>query len=195
MVKNNKFYVENIYMLCYSFLDKWGDYINNLVNLRLFSNDFKFKFRVVGLVRNGDKFLLQAINKSEFYTFPGGHVEIGESTKEAINRELHEEIPLSFHIGELKAIIQNIFTTRDGRLFHELGYYYEAEAVKGVSTSDFDAVENDKGYTKTFHYKWATIEEMKKMDVRPAVVIDLLERNEPGIKHIIYRNNTKVDEE
>ena len=164
-------------------------------DVRIFNSEFKFKFRVVGLVRNGDKYLLQAINKSAFYTFPGGHVEIGESTKEAIDRELHEEIPLSFTIGELSAIVQNIFLTKDGKLFHELGYYYLAEAAEGIKTVDFDAVENDKGYMKNFHYKWATVEEMKQLDVRPKIIIDLLEKNEPGIKHIIYKNNRKVDEE
>lgn len=164
-------------------------------DVRIFNNDFKFKFRVVGLVKNGDKYLLQAINKSAFFTFPGGHVEIGESTKEAVDRELHEEIPLSFTLGNLKAIIQNIFLTRDGKLFHELGYYYSVEAAEGVSTDDFEAVENDKGYTKNFRYKWATIEEMKQMDVRPKIVIELLEHPTNEIKHIVYKNNKKVDEE
>jgi len=52
---------------------------------------------VVGVVLNGDKFLVERRSLDEkldpgVVCLPGGHVRIGESREEALKRELYEEL-------------------------------------------------------------------------------------------------------
>lgn len=52
---------------------------------------------VVGVVLNGDKFLVKRRGLDEkldlgVVCLPGGHVRIGEGFEEALKRELHEEL-------------------------------------------------------------------------------------------------------
>ena len=62
------------------------------------SNDGSFKFRVCGIVKQGGKTLVMKIQQNEFYCLPGGHVEIGELAKEAIVREMKEELTFPVEI-------------------------------------------------------------------------------------------------
>lgn len=51
----------------------------------------KFNFRVAAFIQNGEKFLLQKSDKDSFYGLIGGRVSFGETTFEAIKREVNEE--------------------------------------------------------------------------------------------------------
>ena len=44
------------------------------------------------------------------YTLPGGHIEVGETMKEAIAREAREETGLDVEVGEMLLIQEAIFT-------------------------------------------------------------------------------------
>ncbi|MCD8197663.1 MAG: NUDIX domain-containing protein [Lachnospiraceae bacterium] len=59
-------------------------------------------------------------------TFPGGHVEAGETFAEAVVREMKEETGLTIHHPILKGIYH---WYRDG--FHNIGLLYRAESYEG----------------------------------------------------------------
>lgn len=64
----------------------------------------KFNLRVYGLIQNKqDQILISHENRfsRSFSKFPGGGIEWGEGTVEALKRELLEEIGIDFQIGEL----------------------------------------------------------------------------------------------
>ena len=61
-------------------------------SIKIKTNDYNFKFRVSGLVIRNNKVLLVDMDDSGFLCLPGGYVELGETTEEAVKRELIEEI-------------------------------------------------------------------------------------------------------
>ena len=61
-------------------------------SIKIKTNDYNFKFRVSGLVIRNNKLLLVDMDDSGFLCLPGGYVELGETTEEAVKRELIEEI-------------------------------------------------------------------------------------------------------
>ena len=63
----------------------------------------EFKYRVVGILfdENG-RVLIQKVADNQFYCLPGGRVELGESSLEAVKRELEEE--LSFDVNVEKPL-------------------------------------------------------------------------------------------
>jgi len=66
--------------------------------------------------------------KPVFYWFPGGGVEPGETSAEALERELIEEAALRIEVGRLLYISENLFV-ESGEYRHEVILYYLARIV------------------------------------------------------------------
>ncbi len=158
-----------------------------MADIKLNIDGNKFKFRVCGLVKNGDKVLIQKIASNKFYCLPGGHVELGEDTKFAVNREITEEIGNPIKDEKLFAIIENFFGGTEGGRYHEIGFYYRANLKQEMETKDYTIIENDKGIDKKLEYKWVTKEELQSIDFRPVVLKPLLFEESEKIEHIILK--------
>lgn len=148
-------------------------------DVRIDSEEGKFKFRVCGILKVKEKYLTVKIQGNEFYCLPGGHVELGEDTDSAILREMKEELGYEVKIVKLVSIIQNFFKTKDNKVFHELGYYYivEPKNINDVNLEDYVITENDKGKLVKLEFKWFTLEELKQAYFLPKVLKNELENS------------------
>ena len=147
-----------------------------MMDVRIDSNEGKFKFRVCGILNVDDRYLTVKIQGNDFYCLPGGHVELGEDTDSAVLREMKEELGYEVKIDRLVSIIQNFFKDKEGKMFHELGYYYvvEPKNIEDVNLDDYVITENDKGKLVRLEFKWFTIDELKKARFLPEVLKDQL---------------------
>ena len=75
----------------------------------------KVELTVLCLIQDGNRVLLQNRIKEDWkgYTFPGGHVEAGESYVDAVIREMKEETGLTVISPKMVGIKQ--FPIKDGR--------------------------------------------------------------------------------
>ena len=79
-------------------------------------NEFaNFKLRVNGILINDNKILSVQMKKNGFYCLPGGHIEIGEDSKEAVVREFKEETGIDVKVERLISITENFFTRKNGK--------------------------------------------------------------------------------
>ena len=92
------------------------------MDIKIDTNEGKFKFRVCGILKHNDKYLTVKMNSNNFYCLPGGHVELGEDTQTAVLREMHEELGYEIVIKKLVAINENFFLAEDGFKLHEIGF-------------------------------------------------------------------------
>ena len=83
-------------------------------------------YRVSAIFRNGDKILLHHDLNSIHYTLPGGRVKEGETTVEALKREVTEEMGQNIKILKPVSFMENLFTM-DGKKYHEILLTYEIE--------------------------------------------------------------------
>ena len=90
------------------------------------------KIRTVSLclIRRGQEILVEEtidpmVNKT-FYRPIGGTVEYGENSKDAVIREVREEINAEISDPKLIFVIENIFKYLD-QVGHEVDFIYEAE--------------------------------------------------------------------
>lgn len=153
------------------------------MDVKIKSEVGNFKMRVAGLVIKEEKLLTVNICDNGFYCLPGGHVHLGESSAEAIEREIKEEVNLTCKSKRLLAIIENFF----GKT-HEVCYYYVISPNEDIEVKDYSIVENDEGELKNLEFKWIALDELKNHDFRPSVLIESLEKRDFDFKHIITRD-------
>ncbi|MBQ7307242.1 MAG: NUDIX domain-containing protein [Clostridia bacterium] len=146
-----------------------------------------FKFRTCIVLMHKDKILLCKMNDNDFYCLPGGHIELGESTINGTIREAKEELEIDVKVERLIAIHENFFNREDGKIFHELGYYYLCSAVdeSQLKTEDYTFIEHDKGYINKLEFKWVTKEEFEKTPFRPQIIKQYLFDTKKEINYII----------
>ncbi len=89
------------------------------------TDEGRFNYRVGGVVINNDKVLLLTEDRFDFWYLPGGRAYLFETSKEALKREIHEEL------GEEPVIERILWTTECLYNFdawniqhHDLTFYY-----------------------------------------------------------------------
>lgn len=135
------------------------------------------------MVFDGDKVLVQDKKDDDYsgITFPGGHVEKGESFTDAVIREVFEETGLIISAPQLCGIKD--WMEEDGTRYVVL--FYKSDKFEGIVTSS----EEGEVY-------WTTLEDMKKkklakgMDKMLEVFLD-----ENISEYFFYKENGKWVEE
>ena len=145
------------------------------MDIKLNNEDGIFKLRVCGALKLGEKFLFIKHEGSKFFCLPGGHVEQGEDSETAIKREMEEELGFPVKLEKLLGIDQNFFPLNDGKRFHEIAFYYLFSPENEISSCDFEREENDKGTVKRHRFCWFSLEELEKEDIRPKIILKMLE--------------------
>ena len=76
-------------------------------------------------VRGGKVLLCRAKGSATTY-LPGGHIEFGEKGKEALVREIREELGVESRAGEMIGVVENSFV-QHGKPHAEINLVYELE--------------------------------------------------------------------
>jgi len=99
------------------------------------------KAKVLCIFRHQDQVLLSYgydPSKGETYLRPiGGSIEFGETSAQAIEREVLEEINQQITKPKLLAVLENLFTF-DGQQGHEIVFVYDAEFIDSVLYTEIE---------------------------------------------------------
>lgn len=112
-------------------------------------NKFELCVRVV--IQQNGKILVCRNKEKNYYFFPGGHIKFGESAKEALERELKEELYISIKTISFIGAIENVFK-EEGKRHHELNLVFNVETAKVEDRSKEDHIDfvffDTKRFTK-----------------------------------------------
>lgn len=127
---------------------------------------------VLCMIQDGNKVLLQNRIKEDWkgYTFPGGHVEAGESFVDAVVREMKEETGLEILDPRLVGIKQ--FPIENGRYIVLL---FKATKFHG------DVVPSEEG-----EMEWIELENLSKVNVVEDFFDLMKVLNDPSINEFQY---------
>ena len=110
------------------------------------------KIRPISLIiiRKGDQILVAPghddIKNEDFCRIPGGGVEFGETSLEALKREMKEEFNAELINIKLKKVTENIFTFNEFH-GHEICFIYEADFADSslYEQSEFKILDKNNG--------------------------------------------------
>ena len=155
-------------------------------SIKMKTNDYNFKFRVSGLIIKNNKLLLVDMDNSGFLCLPGGYVELGETTEEAVKRELVEEIRKEVSIERYLGVVENYFINKYNKKMHEISFYYLMNFIDNdFDEKNFTLIENDKGHNIKLDFKWIDINDLDHFDVRPAFLKKII-NNRLEFNHLIF---------
>ncbi len=132
-----------------------------------------FNFRTAGVWIHAGHVLLQGDSREDFWTLPGGRVELMEPAEVALLRELREELALSAEtrIERLLWVMQNLFYAQTWEAeVHELGLYFlvtptAADVARlGDITREYACAEPDS----TLAFRWFALADLPTLrPIRP----------------------------
>lgn len=121
---------------------------------------------VLGVARRGDELLVAALRTpggERFYRPPGGGIEFGERSVDAVVREFREELGAAVEPRGYLGTIENRFALSGERhhdlsLVHEVAFVdeavYDRETLRGV----------DDGGAVHYEAEWATVADLRARD-------------------------------
>ena len=158
-------------------------------SINIKNDNYKFKFRVSGLIIRNNKILTVEMDDSGFLCLPGGHVELGETTEEAVIRELYEETAQSVIIKKYLGVTENYFINKHKTQIHEIAFYYLMDFTnENIETNDFDLIENDKGHNIKLSFKWININELDNYNLKPLFLKQILKTDNLEFNHLIIKD-------
>lgn len=132
----------------------------------------KFNFRVSCVISSNGKFLLHKKKKDSFWNLIGGRVSLGESSIDAVRREIKEEIGCSCSIKSLANVSENFFTLNN-TVYHEILMIFYGELEDDIKEEN---IESD------IEIKWFSREEIEKLDIRPKYTKNILKEKNTAIE-------------
>ena len=139
-----------------------------------------FNYRVAAIVRRKNAYLVCRSKRDNFCYLPGGRVKDGESSSEAVVRELQEELELVAEVERLVFFVENFFSLHEKR-FHELCLYYEvvlpgSEPLLRVADDDDELL-------------WLDVTAFKEANLKPDFLVSHLENLPQTLEPVVLYDN------
>lgn len=99
--------------------------------------NFEICIRVI--IRNKNKILVCLNKNKNYYFFPGGHLEFGESIKDTLFREIKEELNINVKKFKFIGVVDNLFR-EDNKIHHEIDLVFDAKVDKITDRSQEDHI-------------------------------------------------------
>ncbi len=155
-------------------------------HIKIKDEHYTFKFRVSGVIIKDGKVLLVEMDNAGFFCLPGGHVELGETTEEAMIREMKEETTKDTYIKKYLGNIENFFINKHNVSIHEIAFYYLMD-FKDEDINDLSRTENDEGTLVNLNFKWFDLNELDSVNIKPVFLKEILTKDNLEFGHLIIK--------
>ena len=150
--------------------------------------DRTFRYRAAAVICR-DKQILMATNQGVNYLYSiGGAVHLGETSVEAVTREVEEETGIRMRVSRLLFIHENFFTELiAGRVTarHEIALYYSMEPQQmDLMRAGGISMDSD-----TEQLVWVPYKDFGKINAYPDFLPDILQKDEGRVWHVLSRDD------
>ena len=134
--------------------------------------------RVGALIKQDGQILICRLPSEDWWYIPGGRITAGETSLQALRRELSEELEGEYAILGPALSSENFFVL-NGQRFQEQCIYYDIEW------------QSDPKCLKVFsheEFRWIPIDTIGQYDVRPAFLAKAADFCASKMRHIIHQD-------
>lgn len=142
-----------------------------------------FRYRAAAIIIEDGYVLFVGNERENYYYSVGGGVHIGESTEEAVKREVFEETGVEYEIDRLAFIHENFFETDgtlEGMKCHEIALYF---LMKPRCSRELKSNSYTQGIKETMH--WLPIDKLNEYRAYPTFFREKLNNMKDCIEHIV----------
>jgi ADP-ribose pyrophosphatase YjhB (NUDIX family) len=119
-------------------------------------NDSMIRVIAICVFRSGNRILVSegfdSVKKETFARPLGGGIEAGETSSEALIREIREEIAQEIMGLQLLGVLENLFTY-EGKRNHEIVFVYDAQFVDSALYDCKEIPISESGWTSPAHWR------------------------------------------
>lgn len=146
----------------------------------------RFNLRTAALIVYQSQILVMRDTRTPYFYLPGGRVRHGETTEEAIKREIMEELGLNLKIEYLAWIAESFFTEDASReCFHEIGFYYVVDGESESLLERGDTFEFSEKNGSLLSFSWMPFEKVPKAYIYPAFIKKRIMEIPESTEHIV----------
>jgi ADP-ribose pyrophosphatase YjhB (NUDIX family) len=145
-----------------------------------------FNYRTVGVLLHEGRVLLHRGETEDFWSLPGGRVELcGETAAESLRREMLEELVVEVEVVRLLWLVENFFRYTD-REFYEFGMYFLMRLP-----ADAPLLRVEEPFTMTeeggllFIFRWFRLEELGSIRLLPSFLVEGLRDLPDSPRHLV----------
>jgi len=117
------------------------------------------------VIRKEDAILLT--HHKDFFFLPGGHVKHCESTREALKRELKEEIGIDSKVNCFMGALECVWDN-EGVPFHEINFVFD------VIVEDLSKNKNLLSRESHINFEWFNLKDLEKINFLPNGMIKFI---------------------
>lgn len=142
------------------------------MDLSILVEDTILYIKSMAIIRTPKGILFEKM-ADRYYIFPvGGKLMINENSKEAVIREVKEEIGMDIKDAKLCAVIENFFSTSEGKQ-HEICFVYKVDEIfTGPVPEGFIEVAK---------------EDLDKYEIKPTPIVEILKEESDDVRHFLIK--------
>lgn len=137
-------------------------------------DDTVFNCRAVAIIIFNDNILFQKRKQDKFWALPGGKIRVGETTKEAIARELKEELGLiSLDVSDVVTVSEYFFEFGKDK-YHQFIFGHKVLIKNNewmLTKEEFNGIEEQEHLV----FKWFELKELGTAPIKPDFLKEQLE--------------------
>ena len=155
--------------------------------IRIEDKDTCFNYRVVGVAIHDNSVFLHQAEGEDFWTFPGGRAEFGESAEQTLRREMREEIGVDVEVVRLLWFAENFFTYA-GKYYHEIALYFLMRLPTGCRylTEPGPFQGDEQGIELTFRWFPHRLEILSSLPLLPSFLQMGLQELPESVRHVVH---------
>lgn len=129
----------------------------------------RFNYRVGAVILREGKILLMYNDTEKIFYTPGGRVKFGETTEEAVVREVGEELAIQMEVERPLCFHEDFYDEKcTGEFFHEIAVYYLMKDTPDLDNIRCESV-TELGAEESLH--WVDIDKVETLNFVPKTLL------------------------
>ncbi len=134
----------------------------------------RFTYRAAAIVMHQQRVLLMCADGKDYWCLPGGRVEFGETSLEALTREIREELDELVQIGRLIWIAES-FVRDEGNAVHAIGLHFLASFAPSSAVYQQSGPFRSPLVNEELTFQWHQLTDLHTLRLYPPFLVSGLQ--------------------